>query len=293
MKALIRIIVAVVLLVVIGVIIALLFIDRLARNGVERGATYALGVPTTLQSADVRVMAGEFTMGGLHVANPQGFTTSHFLTMNDGDVAVALTTLREETVELPRLELTGIDVNLEKKDGKSNYNAILENLKRFEQKDPPPDQEAGKKFVIREVVIHDITAHVDVLPVGGELTRLELPIDEITLKDVGTDTDRGMLMSELSGTILKAIFAGILRKGGDLLPDDLLNDLGGALDGLGDIGQFGVEVAGQALGEIGTGAGEVGKGAGEVLKGVGEGLGGLLGGDKDNDESSTEEPNHR
>lgn len=295
MKFLIKAILVIVLLVVIGVAAALFFVDRLARNGVEQGATYALGVPTTLRAADVRIMAGEFTMGGLNVANPEGFTTPHFMTLNDGEVAVTLASLREDVVELPRLELTGIDVNLEKKGGKSNYNVILENLKRFEEKDPPPDQQAGKKFMIRQVVVRDVTAHVDVLPVGGELTRLELPIDEITLEDVGSDTDGGMLMSELSGTIIKAIFAGILKKGGDLLPDDLLNDLGGALEDLGGIGQFGVEVAGQALGEIGKGAGEVlegvgnvggevGKGAGEALKGVGEGLGGLLGGDKDEED---------
>ena len=80
MKLLIKIVVVLVLLLVIGVLTTFFFIDRIAKAGVEKGATYALGVPTTLKSADVGVFAGTFAMSGLNVANPEGFDKEpHFL----------------------------------------------------------------------------------------------------------------------------------------------------------------------------------------------------------------------
>lgn len=274
MKWLLRFIILLVVVLIIGVVVAFMFINSIARNAVEKGATYALGVPTTLNSADVRVFKGEFDMGGLRVANPTGFDTPHFLTLDDGGVAVSLGSLREDTVELPVLRLTGIDVNLEKKAGKSNYNTITENLKKLSgDAKPAADAPQGKRFIVREIVIRDVLVHVDVLPIGGELTRLHMPIPEITLRDVGSDTEKGVLMSELTGVIIRALFAAIIQKGGDLLPKDLLGDLGNALAGLGDLGKFGITMAGEAIGGIGGALGDLGKGAGEIGQGLGEGIG--------------------
>ncbi len=294
MKRLLKLVAVLVILLVIGVVAAFFFIDRLAKTAVERGSTYALGVETTLESADVRIFKGEFDMGALHVSNPEGFKTPHFLTLDDGGVAVTLGSLREEIIELPTLHLTGIDINLEKQAGKSNYKVILENLKRLSE-GKPADAESKTRYIVREVSMRDINVHVDVLPIGGEATRLHLDIPEITLTDVGSDTGKGVLMSELSGIIVKALFAAILQKGGDLLPGDLTGELGNALAAVGDLGSFGAKVAdellhgvGEGLGGLIEGAGGIGEGAGkaidEGLKGIGQGLGGLLGGQKENNE---------
>ena len=73
MKLLIKIVVGIIFLVVVAVIAVFFFLDSIARGAIESGATYALGVPTTLAKADVRLLRGEFSMSGLDVANPEGF----------------------------------------------------------------------------------------------------------------------------------------------------------------------------------------------------------------------------
>jgi len=104
----------VILLLIIAVAAGALLINSIARKGIESGSTYALGVPTTLESAKVGLTSGEFSMSGLNVANPAGaFTSPEFLSMGEGSVAVSLGTLRSALVELPTLTLSDISMNLE------------------------------------------------------------------------------------------------------------------------------------------------------------------------------------
>ncbi len=279
MKLMLRIGIGVVVILLVAVLVGVLMIDGIARRAVEQNASDALGVSTTLDRASVGIRDRRFTMAGLDISNPGGFDTPHFLRLDDGHVNVALGTLRKETVELPTLYLEGIDINLEQKEGRSNYKVILDHMEQMREETPAdPD---GKKFIVRELVIRDINVHVDLLPVGGDLSRLDMVIDEIILTDVGTETDRGVVLRELSGVIIQSIFLAILNKGGDILPDDLLNDLGGALASVGEIADFKLEVAGEALGQIGEAGRSIGESVGGALEDIGGGLRGLFGNDDD------------
>lgn len=272
MKLMLRIGIGVIVILLVAVLVGVLLIDGIARRAVEQNSSQALGVSTNLDHASVGIRAQRFSMSGLNIGNPDGFDTPHFLLLDDGHVDVALGTLRKETVELPTLYLEGININLEQKEGRSNYRVILDHMEKVRE-ETPSDPE-GKKFIVRRLVIRDVKVHVDLLPVGGSLTRLDMPIDEIVLTDVGTETERGVVLRELSGVIIQSLFLAILDRGGDILPDDLLNDLGGALASVGEFANFKLEVAGETLGEIGKGTRDVLEGIGE---GVGEGLRGLFG----------------
>jgi hypothetical protein len=276
-----------VVLLIAGVVVLVVFIDRLAKSGIEKGATFALGAQTTLGSADVGILAGALELKELQVSNPGDFSSPHFLKLGTGSTAVSLGSLRESTVVLPHLRLDGLDMHLEKKGDRSNYKVILENLKRFEAKEPDPD---AKKFVIREVKLTNVTVHTNLAPIGGDLTRVDVPIEEIALKDVGSDSGGGVVLAELTNVILQAVLAAVIQKGGDL-PGELLNDLKGglaSLEGLDKLGEGAVSVVGESLKGIGGVGGDALKGTAEaaegVLKDAGDavkGLGGLLGGDKD------------
>jgi len=72
-RKLLKLVAAVVLLVVIVAGIAWLYIDSIATTGIEEGATYALGVPTTVEDVSVSLLGGTVKIFGLTVANPEGF----------------------------------------------------------------------------------------------------------------------------------------------------------------------------------------------------------------------------
>ena len=262
-----------VILLVVAVVVVFVSIDAIAKAAIERGATYALGVQTTLDSADIGILSGEFRMKGLEVANPEGFTSDTFFRLGEGFVAVSLSSLRQDTVELPMLALTGVQMNLEKKAGSSNFGVITDNLKRFESGNsgrPGDSAKPGKNFIIREIVITDIDVTVDLLPIGGSLNRIEVPIQEVRLTDVGND---GLTTAEMTALVIKAIMAAVVENAGDL-PADLVNDLSGALGNLVSLKDLGITqiVEIKELKE----AQDVAKSVEDAIKG----LGGLFGGMK-------------
>ncbi len=263
-KLLLILVIVLVLLIAIAGIAVFAYVDSIAKTAVERGGTYALGVQTKLGDADVDIMGGEFEMSKLEVANVAGYPAPHFLTLGDGSVAVSLNTLREPTVVLPHLKLDEIDVRLEKKGGESNYNVILENLKKVsgggDKPAPQPAPGEEKKFIINELTITDVTVHVDLMESGAlggalkPLSKVTVPIDEIKLQNVGKTGEgvagSGVTMSQLANIIVQAVLAAAVEKGGELIPGDILGDLQGKLASLGDLSKLDIKVLGDVKGTV-------------------------------------------
>lgn len=261
MKKVKKIIVALIAVLVIVIVLAVVFIDRIAKAGTEAGATYALGTKTTLNSADIGIVSGRSELQTLQVNNPDGFDTPHFLKLNKAAMAVSLGSLTGDTVEVPEFTLDGIDVNIEKKAGSSNYQVILDNLKKFESKEQKPaekpaEEEGGKKFVIREILIKNVTAHVKLAP----MPEATVKVPEIRLKNVGTGSDKGVMIAELTNALLKAIMMAIVEQGGGLIPADILGELNTSLAALAPLKDIGASLAVNidgALKDLGGGAAKV------------------------------------
>lgn len=272
LKVLLGLIGGIVVLLIVVLAIVFVSIDAVAKQGVERGARFALQVPTTLDSADVKVFGGSFGMQGLEVKNPEGFSAPHFLQMNSAGVNVDLGSLTADVVELPELTISGIDMYLVKEGGKANYQVIMDNLKRFESGSKEPDpSKPGKKFVIRKVQINDVTVHATVLPIGGAANTVELKVPEIVLTDVGSG-GKSVSMAEVFNIVIKAVFATALNLGG-ALPGEIADGLKGGLAQLGSLGEMGVGVAAQIGGQVVGVAGDAAKALQEAAGGIGEGAG--------------------
>lgn len=270
-----------VLLVIGGVVLAIVNINSLAKAGIEKGGTYALGTNTTLQSADVGILGGTFAMSGLNVANPPGYKAPSFLSLGSGGVAVSLNSLSKPVVELPKLSLDGLNVALEKSGGKANFNVILDHIKKVADQAGGSGGSGGsssgggeKKFVVNELSLTNIKISVDLIGGPADLTRVNIPIDEIKLTNVGkTGTGvggTGVTMSQLASIIVQAVLAAAADKGGGVLPADLLGDLQGGLAGLGNLDNLQMSVAAKAQGTIE-------KIGGDAVKKVTEKLGGEAG----------------
>ncbi|MCO6437871.1 MAG: hypothetical protein J5J06_12335 [Phycisphaerae bacterium] len=279
------------ILLLVGVVF---WIDSIARIGVEKGATYALGVNTTLQSMNLGILSGQAGMSGLDVANPEGFDAPHFVKLGEGNVAVSLGSLMEDTVVVPELILSDLSMNLERKGGKSNYQVILDHLAQLSGGETKPKQPAetkeGKKFIVRRAAINNVDVQVDLLPLGGSLTRVPLHIDRIELTDIGSDSANGVELAQLTGILMRAILTSVVDKGGNLLPADIVNELGKGLQGLGGLGDATVKVVGDVttmvdgtvrnitevgaglVEELGKSGGQLGEGSKQIGDKVGEGL---------------------
>jgi hypothetical protein len=272
MKLVLRILIGVGVVFLLLALGAVFLIDSLAVQAVERGGSYALGVPTGLDSADIGLFSGEFSLAGLSVANPPGYERPEFLTLREARLEVATGSVLSERIRVPLLELSGIALDLEKNAQGTNYGAILDNLGRFESGNATPAEEeaagGGKSFVLERLVVRDVTARIDLLPMGGEATEITLSIPEIVLENFGQE----LSLAEICSLVVKTILSASLKAGAGVLPADFLEDLGGRLKGLEALpGKVVQQVGGaidQATRELSGEAGKALQGAGEKLKGL-------------------------
>jgi len=232
MKLLKRLSIGLVVLLVLVIGGGILFVDSLAGKAVEQGATYALGVPTTLDSAGIGLFSGHSSLNGLTVANPPGCAQPNFLTVRQVRLDLPLSTLLEPRITIPALEIEGIAIALERNEQGTNYGRILDNLKRFESGEVPEEKAEGPgmEFLLQRIVIRDVQAVADVLPGGGELTKLRISIPEIVLEDLKSQ----MTAAEICAFVMKAVLRATLDEGAGVLPEELLRDLRGRLDTLKD-----------------------------------------------------------
>lgn len=231
------------------------YIDTIAKTAIEKGATYALGVNTSVGNVSVGITSGKFGIDNLDVDNPEGYdATKKFFGLGKGELEMSLGSLFADKVEVPRLAFNDINVSLEKKNGKANFDVIMENLGKFENKEDktPEDveQSEGKRFVIDVVEINNVNIHVDLLPELGTLTKIDLKIPSIKLTGVGSDSDQGVLVSELAGILLKAVLQAAAEKGEGIIPAGLLGDLKGQLAKLDDIKALGMEMSGKVISDV-------------------------------------------
>lgn len=249
MKTAIKVIVALVVLIVLAVVGLLVLgitqIDAIAKQAIERGGTYAMQVETTVDTVDVRIRGGTASMSGLNIANPAGFDTPHFLRMGESDASLDLGTINSETLVMPSITLTGIDVILDKGASPSNYNTILNSLKRFESKDTgggdaPPPSEGGKKLVIDSLMLRDINIRVANMPgISLAVGDVAVNIPEIELRDVGKE--KSMTTAEVINLVVKTVLAAAVEAGGGIIPADVLSELGNGLAGLESLGDMGIQ----------------------------------------------------
>ena len=102
MKKILKIVLALavvaVLLLVVGVFALIAAIDSVAKKGIEAGGTYAMGVPTTLKSADIGLFSGNFGLSGLSIANPPGYKGQQFFLLGEGKLALSLAAMQGDVI---------------------------------------------------------------------------------------------------------------------------------------------------------------------------------------------------
>ncbi|MBM4103063.1 MAG: AsmA family protein [Planctomycetes bacterium] len=254
----------IVILAILALILILftMFGNQAIKVGIETGATMALKVGVSVKDVNLSLFGGKFELAGLKIENPAGYQHTEFLTLDKVTVALKMSSLLSDTIEIEKIQMDNIQLTLEQKGvTTNNLQEILSALPKSEEKAPQPEaapkaeEKAGKKMLIRELVINGVEVKVKLLPT--------LRLNPIVLKDLGSD--RPINIAELTAQILKAIAGGIAEQGKDLLPLDMINSIG---SGLAEQGKKILETAGQAGEGILKGAGDVGKGASDALKGI-------------------------
>ncbi len=203
--------------VVLGALV--LGIDAIAKRAVEQGAEQATGVDAGVSGAHVGLVRPSFRVRELRLANPEGFTSGDFVRVRDLRLRLPTRNLLAQEIRVPELLIEGLELELERGHGRSNYGEILRNLERGAQAEPAQAGN-GRTFLIERVVVRDARARLRASP----LPPLDLVLPEVVLRDVG---GRGT-GSENVAAIVRAVLVGVLgavARDADGVPRELAGGL--------------------------------------------------------------------
>ncbi len=214
-----------------------IYLDRILKGAVERGATAALGVETTIGSVGLGLLAGELRLYDLEVANPEGFDGPHIMKLRSGHVSVSILSLLSDTIEVEEVTLEGLEVALEQRGRRTNYGVLIGNLETGESQPASGGsaESAGPNVLIREILIRDTTAKVALLSGTTAARTYSVEVPEIRLTDVGTANDRGAPLATVVATVTKAVLSSVAKSGGGL-PAAVTQQIRAGLRKLGPIG---------------------------------------------------------
>ena len=265
MKKIVKVLLGILIVLILAAVVVGLMIDSIAKAGVEKGGTYALGVATTVEDLDLGLLSGTLTMDGLRIANPEGYKTAHLMKSGRFDVEVKPGSVLTDTIAIPMFELNGLDLNIEQKLGKSNVGEVMDNLKRLSG-DDKTDKGGGKELNIDSVVIRNVTATIQVLPIGGKASTVTVKVPLIEMKNLTPEDRNGIVLGELLQKLFPAIIGGVLDKGKGILPAGLQADLGKNVEGLKKL------LSNDAAKKLKEAGGKVIEGVGKEVEGVGKKL---------------------
>lgn len=257
-----KIILAVVLLIVlltVGLVVLFFQMDAAARHVLERGTTAALGVETRAEGVHVSLLRQSLTADSITIANPEGYEGPLLLEADSLDVGIRPRTLLNDVIEAPLIEITGLTLNVEQRNGRNNFAVVLENL----QDDQDPDSQ--RRFQVDRVVIRDITANIEVVRQLGDLSRVTVEIPEIVLDDVANEDTQGVVIAELTRRIAPAIVAAVLERG-EQIPDEMKRLLAA------DLADLAAEAGGDVARLIGEVGGDIGKAVQDAVNDLTNGL---------------------
>jgi hypothetical protein len=252
--------IVIVTLIVLLIVAVTVFGNQTLKIGIETGATSALKVGVSLDSAKLSILGGSVELDGLKVNNPAGYQNPEFLTLSKAAVELNIKSLLSNTVEINKIQFDEIQLSLEQKGLTNNLQEILNALPKTDETAPKPEEKAKQKLHIKELNINGVQVNVKLLPIPGKADTVTLRLTPIVMKDLGGD--KPISTTELTAKILKAIAGGIAEQGKDLLPLDMVNSIGTG------IAQQGLKVLDTAGKGVLEGAGDVGKGATDAIKGI-------------------------
>ena len=246
MKKGVRILVVLFILLIVGLVIGFLSLNRIVKKGVETVGPAIAKVEVKVKDVDLSPFSGSGKIQGLLVGNPPGFKTPAAIQAGLVSMKVEPRSVLGDKVIVRSLRMEAPEITFEGGLNDNNLSKILENVQGTEQKAPATKEEqkaTTRKLQVDEFVLTGGKVHVNSPLLGGKTATV--PIPEISLINLGQGPE-GITPAELTKRVLNEVIqntvkavgssVGDLTKGAaEGLKNVTTNAVGGATKKIGDL----------------------------------------------------------
>jgi hypothetical protein len=237
-KLFIKLVVAVVFLLVIGLVVLYFSLNRIVKSTIETEGTKELHVTTTLGAADLGIREGSIGLTNFALGSPSGFTAPQMMTVGDIKVdAGGVTHLIHQPIHLSSIIVTQPKMVVEEVNGKLNFKVLMDQMPSDPNKQPATSPDGSKHT---KVIIDTLTVtgpHVDLdLEVSVVKLKKKYSVDlpDFTIKNIGNadGLNNGAAIKDVVTTVIARMIDDASKKEG--LPLDSKALLAGGLAGVQD-----------------------------------------------------------
>jgi uncharacterized protein involved in outer membrane biogenesis len=211
-------VIALVVLVVVGLIIAGTFLGDIVKRGVETVGPKITQVSVKLDEVQLSLWTGSAEVKGLVVGNPDGYQTPQAISAGLIAVGVNPLSVLSDKIVVRSLHVESPEITFEGGLGGNNLSKIMDNVNTAAKNaaqtggtistNATTQAKPAKKFEVDDLLITGAKVHVNLTdPVEKEMT-LSLP--PIHLTDLGQNAD-GITAAELTRSVLDVIVTATVK----------------------------------------------------------------------------------
>jgi len=165
-----------------------------------------------VSNVDISLLSGTATLTDFILGSPKGFTSPETVKVRSIYLDVDERSLLGDTLVIDRIEVFHPEIFYEKRGGTDNLKTILDAMKSGQKKSEPsaPGKPAGKRLLIKDLILRDGTLNV-VVP-GAEGRNVRVSLSELHLRNVSGET-AGAVTAEAFAAVLDAIYKQITSPG--------------------------------------------------------------------------------
>jgi uncharacterized protein involved in outer membrane biogenesis len=204
-KLLIRLAIAFVILVILGIIAVGLFLDAGVKRGIETVGPMLTKGEVKLDSVSLSILSGAGKIKGLLVGNPSGFKSSAAIQVGTLSLAIQPGSVFSDKVIVKSISLDSPEITFETDLKGNNLSKILSNLQAATGGGDASAKTGGKserKLQVDDFLISGAKLNVSVTALGGKSATVPLP--EIHLTGLGQGPD-GITAAELAKEVFQEI----------------------------------------------------------------------------------------
>ena len=202
--------------IVFGVIIVLLIVLLLSlpfliKNGIYHAGPLITGVPMEIKHVAFNPFEGTLTIKDFILGNPKGYSSPYAVKLGHLHVDVGMTTLFSKKLLVERIEVRGVELNYETALLKTNIGEIQDHVNKLAGDNGKKTKEekaaAGKPLQIDYLELKDITAWVIM---KGTKAKAPLIVAPITMTNLGTG-ENGVSSVMVINDVLVSMVTGVTK----------------------------------------------------------------------------------
>ena len=252
-KAVIRILIGLVVLLIAAVVIAGFSLDGIVKRGIETIGPKLTKVDIKLDKVGLSLFSGSGRVDGLVVGNPEGFKSPHAISVGSVSLSLSPASLLSDKIIIKSIKADAPEITYETGAGGSNLKKILANLNETAGGGGNSTNAAakpGKKLEVDDVLLTGAKLHLSLAGIAGAT----VPLPAIHLTGLGQDA-AGITSADLTKRVLAEIEQAAAKAAAESA-GDIAKGATGLVKGL----------TGGTNNPVGEAASKLGKGVGDLLK---------------------------